>query len=52
MNKMPGIIQICPCHVDLKNEAGGVANGVRQLCLNISSRSIHVHLTCGNRELI
>ena len=47
----PQVIQICPCFVDLKNETGGVANIVRQICLGLDDHGLPVTLFCGNREL-
>ena len=49
-NKSP-IIQICPCYVDLDRETGGVANVVRQICLQLARQQRQVLLLCGNREL-
>jgi hypothetical protein len=49
-NESP-IIQICPCYVDLEHETGGVANIVRQICLQLVKQRKHVLLLCGNREL-
>lgn len=45
------IIQICPCYVDLNKETGGVANIVRQTCLQLAKQRQNVLLLCGNREL-
>lgn len=45
------IIQICPCYVDLNKETGGVANIVRQICLQLAKQQQNVLLLCGNREL-
>ena len=49
-NESP-IIQICPCYVDLHHETGGVANIVRQICLQLARQRRHVLLLCGNRDL-
>ena len=49
--KHRSIIQICPCYVDLDRETGGVANVVRQICLQLARRQRRVRLICGNREL-
>ena len=51
MNNESSIIQICPCYVDLHHETGGVANIVRQICLQLAAQKRHVFLLCGNREL-
>lgn len=45
------VIQICPCYVDLGKETGGVANVVRQICLQLANQHMQVLLLCGNREL-
>jgi glycosyltransferase involved in cell wall biosynthesis len=47
----PLIIEVCPCYVDLKGEAGGVANIVRQICLHLAAARRQVLLLCGNTEL-
>lgn len=51
MKNESSIIQICPCYVDLHHETGGVANVVRQICLQLAAQQRHVFLFCGNREL-
>lgn len=51
MTNRLSIIQICPCYVDLEKETGGVANVVRQICLQLAKQRMQVLLLCGNREL-
>ena len=51
LRETPLIVQICPCYVDLDRETGGVANIVRQICLQLARQQRQVLLLCGNREL-
>jgi glycosyltransferase involved in cell wall biosynthesis len=44
-------VQVAPCFVDLKQETGGVANVVRQICLILRQRGHQVTLICSNTEL-
>ena len=45
------IVQIAPCYIDLNAETGGVANIIRQICLELNARRIRTILICGNTEL-
>lgn len=45
------ILQIAPCYIDIYSETGGVANIVRQICLNLAKNKIETILICPNTEL-
>lgn len=45
------IVQVSPCYVNLKQESGGVANVVRQLCLKLREKGHSITLICSNTEL-